>query len=540
MVLVRLCAILLSAFAVAQNGNAPDSQQPPPATPAGQFKLSGSVDNAVTGEPIRRALVQLEGEFERSTLTDSNGHFEFSGLPAAHVNVTARKPGFFGDEELESGANQPSVVTVGADTPSVTVKLTPESIISGKVEASDGEPIEDIPIRVISSRIVDGRKHWEPRANAMTNEDGEFRVSNLPPGVYYVEAGPGASFRVRRARRLNLGEEGYTTAFYPGASDPTSATPIVLSPGQQQEVEFSLKPQPVFRVSGYVKGYAPEMGVELQFIDRIGEQVALPTQFDPQTGRFNTKIPAGDYTLRAHAQDSRQGSSAEVPLSVNSDLAGVLVVLGPSVSIPVVVRRESAGDSEARESRRNTEPVAVHLLSSESPLTALDFWSAPDPQNGSALAMRNVEPGKYSVEVTTSGSWYVQSITCGSTDLLHDPLVVPSGAQLPPIEILLRNDGAELTGSVQQDGNPEQGIALLVPDRGSAAQAKIASSGQAGSFRFDHLAPGDYRLLAFDRVSNLEYRDTEVLNAYLSRAAHVTLQANGQANASVELIKVEK
>ena len=43
--------------------------------------------NAVSGEPIRRALVQLEGEYQRSALTDSNGHFEFTGLPNTHVNV---------------------------------------------------------------------------------------------------------------------------------------------------------------------------------------------------------------------------------------------------------------------------------------------------------------------------------------------------------------------------------------------------------------------------------------------------------------------
>jgi hypothetical protein len=80
--------------------------------------------NAVTGEPIRRALVQLEGESERSTLTDANGQFEFAGLPAMQANVTARKPGFFGEEELEGGGQLKSIL-VGGDTPSVPVKLTP-------------------------------------------------------------------------------------------------------------------------------------------------------------------------------------------------------------------------------------------------------------------------------------------------------------------------------------------------------------------------------------------------------------------------------
>lgn len=540
--LAILCiSLALPSILQAQVDEAP--APPPAAAPAsGQFKLSGSVVNAVTGEPIRRALVQMEGEFERSTLSDSNGHFEFTGLAASQSNVTARKPGFFAEEELELGSVQATAILIGPETPSVTVKLTPESVISGRVEAPDGEPIEDIPIRVISSHIVDGRKRWEPRANGMTNEDGEFRVANLPPGVYYVEAGPGASFRVRRARRLQVGEEGYTTAFYPGASDPSAASPIILAPGQQQEVQFALKPQPVYKVSGFVRGYLPNMGVDLQVVDKIGEQLTVPTQFDAQSGRFDTKVPAGDYTLRIRAQDAKQSAAADLPVSVTGDLTGLQAVLGPAIAIPVVIRKESAapdtGNSTA--SRLRGEAVAVHLSSSDSPFSSLDFWSAPDPQKDHALSLHNVEPGKYSVEVIASGDWYVQSATCGSVDLLRDELVVPAGSQLPPIEIILRNDGATLAGSVQVDGAAEKGVALLVPEHASPAQAKVANAGQGGEFRFERLAPGDYRLLAFDRVNNLEYRDPEVLNAYLSRGVHVSLQANGQSSTNIELIKVEK
>lgn len=528
------------AASLSQTLEAPGGLQASPPT-TGSNNLGGSVVNAVSGQPIPRALVQLEGTHEASILTDSNGHFEFNNLPAFQANITARKPGFFSNEELDSGATQATQISVGPDTPSVTVKLTPESVIYGTVEAPNGEPIEDIPIRVISSRIVDGRKRWEPRANAMTNEDGEFRVANLPPGTYYVEAGPGASFRVRRARRLQLGEEGYTTAFYPGAADPSTASPITLGPGQQQEVQFSLKPQPVFKISGVVKGYAQSMGVDVQFVDKIGEQLAALTQFDPLTGKFDAKIPAGDYRLRVRAQDARQMAAADLPLGVNSDMTGLQVLLGPGTSIPVVVRKESSGAQSSNQPLpRAGEPTTVHLTSADSPLSALDFWSAPDPQGNHPLSVRNVEPGKYFVEVVPSGSWYVQSITCGGLDLLREPLVVTTGGQTPPIEIVLRDDGATLAGALQTDGNPEHGVALLVPEGASPAQAKIAFAGSSGEFRFSRIAPGDYRLLAFDRINDVEYRDPEVLNAYLSRGVHVTLQANGQSNTSVELIRVEK
>ncbi len=533
-----VCALSLAPCRLHAQSEPQTDVQAAPELPAGQYKLTGSVVNAVSGEPIRRALVELEGDSERSGLSDSNGHFEFSGLPAGQVNVTARKPGFFAQEELQGGAPEVKSILVGADTPAVAVKLTPESIIYGRVEAPDGEPIEEIPIRVISSQIIDGRKRWEPRANSTTNEDGEFRVANLPPGVYYVEAGPGASFRTRRARRVQAGEEGYTTAFYPGAADPTAASAIVLTAGQQQEVHFALKPQPVFKVSGVIRGYVANMGVDLQIVDKLGEQLTVPIRFNQEGGTFESRVPAGDYTIRARAQDAKQSAAADVPISVTENVTGVQVILGPATSIPVNVRREASDADNA--SLRAGQPIAVHLSAGESPLSSLDFWSSPDQQKDHPLAIRNVDPGRYSVEIISNGSWYVQSATSGSTDLLRDELAVGAGSQVPPIEITLRNDGATLTGSVQSDGSPEKGTVVLVPERGSVAQAKVSSAAQAGEFRFDHLAPGDYRVLAFDRVNDLEYRDPEVMNAYLSRGTHVSLQANGQSSATVDLIRVEK
>src|SRR5580698_3775088 len=96
---VGLFVALFASTLLAQSDPQTDVQPAPQAPAAGQYKFTGSVVNAVTGEPIRRALVQLEGGSERSALSDSNGHFEFAGLPAGQVNVTARKPGFFAQEE---------------------------------------------------------------------------------------------------------------------------------------------------------------------------------------------------------------------------------------------------------------------------------------------------------------------------------------------------------------------------------------------------------------------------------------------------------
>jgi len=56
------------------------------------FMVSGTVVNSVTGEGIGRALVRVNGFPQRTSFSDSEGHFEIDGLAAGHVNITVQKP----------------------------------------------------------------------------------------------------------------------------------------------------------------------------------------------------------------------------------------------------------------------------------------------------------------------------------------------------------------------------------------------------------------------------------------------------------------
>src|SRR5215472_15306131 len=66
------------------------------------YTVSGIVVNSVTGDPVRRALVQITNLAggPSSSFTDSEGKFQFTHVPGADVELVARKPGFFNDQEL--------------------------------------------------------------------------------------------------------------------------------------------------------------------------------------------------------------------------------------------------------------------------------------------------------------------------------------------------------------------------------------------------------------------------------------------------------
>src|ERR1019366_2818117 len=70
------------------------------------FTLSGSVVNSVTGESIGHALVRVAGSSQRTVFSDGEGHFQFEGLPAGRVIITAQKPGYFSQQAFRGSASK--------------------------------------------------------------------------------------------------------------------------------------------------------------------------------------------------------------------------------------------------------------------------------------------------------------------------------------------------------------------------------------------------------------------------------------------------
>ena len=76
----NLC-VVASFVAIAMSGLA---QAAPAITPASVYCIAGTVVNAVTGEPVRRATVAVLSETNRemlqSVVTDNEGRFSLEGL----------------------------------------------------------------------------------------------------------------------------------------------------------------------------------------------------------------------------------------------------------------------------------------------------------------------------------------------------------------------------------------------------------------------------------------------------------------------------
>jgi hypothetical protein len=185
----------------------------------------------------------------------------------------------------------------------------------------------------------------------------------------------------------------------------------------------------------------------------------------------------------------------------------------------------------------------------------------PTGRNDEALVIENARPGRYWVRIHSTRG-YAASVRSGSVDLLNEPLVVASGGSPAPIEVTMRDDTAELNGTVEgitplalppaRTADVTAGFTSFSPFGSTPASpahiycVPVADGGGQvadiwvspdGTFTSPPLAPGAYRVLAFDRPqSQLEYRNPEAMQAYDAKGPVVRIAAGQKENVRLQLI----
>ena len=535
----RFGILALAVYLLAMSGFAQETGAQPASTPDGtadsktdgnSYSLSGTVINSVTGEPIRRAVVQLSGQSGSMTLTDAGGNFVLEGLAEGNVFLTAIKPGFYDDESSHTTS-----VRVGKYAPAVVLKLTPWAVISGRVTTKDQQPLEGFHVRLLAKQNVQGRLVWVDLLNqAGTNEDGEFRIAGLRAGTYYVAVNQSGETISGQRGVPNPREQIFPRLIYPAVSDLSSATPIEVAPGQEAEANFTLSAEPVYQVSGSLTG-SSNVASGLFFARKAGDDADFEVTANFEGGKFQVKLPAGAYSVSGTTGDGVELTTPEATVVIRSDESDLQVPLHAASSIPVQLEKEQGAiGSERKVPLQGVLPgMLLQLVPLSQSRRGSYFWRA---QPG---GIPNVAAGTYTLEITTTGESWVKSAVSGGVDLLSDDLTVVEGQQHEPIEVTLRDGAGMVTGTVTPAGDPGRVLVLLVQPHGRKNIIHAVRTMQA-NFAIPGLPPGDYSILALDGGDCLEYSDPEILNPYLSDAEHVSVRPHATVTVNLGLTSVKR
>lgn len=319
---------------------------------AGTASISGIVVVAGSGQPARRARVTISGaelRGSRSEITDEQGRFAFTALPAGRYTLNASKPGHV---TVSYGQRQP-----GAGRPGTAIQLSDDQefearlqiprggVITGTILDEHTEATPGTMVRVMRYVVRGGQRILQQAGGGSTDDRGIYRVYGLQPGDYIVCATPrnqpnrrgSAEFlrvqvesmrreaemagreNAQRAQVLmervaalqaqvqpeDEPQSGYAPVCYPGTTTPTSSGAIALGVGEERAgVDFQLQLVPVGFVEGMVTAPAGASPQNIQ-ISLINTGMDFPGLGNNSTrassdGRFRmSNVAPGQYKLLA-------------------------------------------------------------------------------------------------------------------------------------------------------------------------------------------------------------------------------------------------
>src|SRR6202140_869706 len=286
---------------MAQNAQAPQAT-------AG---IAGTVLDSVTRQPLRAIEIRVRSfgpgpasPQSSSASTDAEGHFALDGLAPGRYGVFAMHEGYVG-QRVSGGGSNGRVLTVGPDqyVSDLVIELIPGANISGRAKNTDGKPMSGVSFEVVKYFSSAGSKELHGvGAPSFANSAGEYHISGVAPGRYYLRAIPPASTSASTAAV----KEALAPIYYPDSADVMNAAPLTVRPGQDLAgMDITLTPVHASTVTGkvLVAGTgATAPGAEVTLIHKDASTFQRETPADSK-GSFELRgVPAGDYVAIARVE----------------------------------------------------------------------------------------------------------------------------------------------------------------------------------------------------------------------------------------------
>ena len=534
-----LCTLFLLTHATTAAAQTQDYPRPSKSM-LGQ--ISGRVSRSDSGEPVPKAQVELYPSdpdtakavgSERIVRTGTDGTFVFPDLPAGTYGVSVSRNGFseFPPQEEEHG-NQFITLRPGEKLEGLALRLHPTGAIAGHVSDEDGEAVQGLEVFALRVKFQrGGRKQISAIVQAVTDDLGNFRLPNLPPGSYYVSAG-GLIQHPMGAVGLKQSPAGgmhYRNTFYPGTSSLDEAQ--VLKVGAESttnDIRFTTPTERNYSITGKVlsgvgRPKLRDAEVSCKSVDAAGYTFGSARETVQMESDYSFKfssLPPGDYTLSVRTVDA----------GVANDLGFASVrVADANVQANIELGRaaEVRGSVEA--------PQGLSLAGKRITLEtfASGFYllhESPDIDAGGRFAVTNIPPGEFIFTVSDARgeeSAYVKKAICNGRDYASREFTLAVGTVLD-CDVTLAGDTGTIHGKVMDGENPARGlVVVLVPE--STQLRKIprytltAHTDVTGQYKIAGAIPGDYLIFAVPPNPDHGFLSLDFPERHTDIAVHVSV-----------------
>ena len=474
----------------------------------------------------------------------SNGQFLFDSVDPGRYVLLAERTGYL---QQWFGARGPGGAglsfVAGADAPvtGLVIALTPQGVIGGKVEDEDGDPLAFASVTVYRMGYQGGQKQLVRAGAGTSAADGSFLVGFLPPGRYYLSAADnraGANGGMPERPGNKAQQTGYLTTYYPNVLDPATAVPIDISAGTTMNgLELRLIRGRLSQVRGRLTGSLP-MPTSVVLTPSV-QGVAQPAPVQADGTFLFQNVSPGEYTIRSNRGGPR--NPGQPPLSLAYARVNVRDQDIDGLDIPLSAGRELAGTIKfENDPMAAVANVRVILQMVGGAYDNFGFQNAVVRPDGT-FGMRGLGPEKYRVSVNgLPQGIYVKSVRFENIDITHDYLDLANSGGV--LDIVLSPKAGAVSGVVRNEkGEPVQNVPVTLwtpgkPANGVYDAPRSANTDGSGAFQFFNLAPGEYRVAAWEDVDPGLVQNPEFRSRFENAAAKVELQESTQATADTKLI----
>lgn len=538
----------------------------------GTARIRGSVVDAATGTPVRRATMRLRMTPATATwtaITDGNGAFEFPGLPAGRFTLTASKGGFITlgpGQKAPRDRARPIQTSEGSTVDLPPIALPRGGVITGRIVDEYGDVVPEITVQAYRAQYMQGIRRLTSVRSAQTNDIGQFRIYGLQPGTYYVaataQAADGSPIQFTEpGTQAVRGGGGLAPTFFPGTVSAEDAQRIEVTAGTEVPgVDFSLLPARLARISGVVvdsRGRPATGHAVLLSPDRPdGARLlgGVPVAETDGAGRFTLEnVAPNEYRLdvraaayfEAMAQGSRAGQTqqadapefASVPLTVTGeDLAGVSVRLtaGHQVTGRIVVEGAEPDPRMLDALRVSVMPgsggASAAMLAAHAPVAADGTFQVRGLMGRRFVRVNGLPRG-----------WALKSVRAGGIDITDEGIEILENVE--GMEIVVTTTPTLVLGVVTDAAGalvPEAAVIIFpeARERRTGPHNRYVTTvrtGADGKFEARALPVGTYFAIAVPDLQDGEWAEPDNLDRLAAHATRFMLSDGGTATIALRV-----
>jgi hypothetical protein len=446
-------------------------------------------------------------------------------VPAGEYQVSLEKTGFVaGARTSQQDSSQRISLAQGQQLDGLLFRVLPTGVIMGKIINAQGDPLGNVHVAAISMAGISG--------GAETNDLGEYRITGLSSGKYFVLAQP--TDEAPPPQNTNEAGRVFAPTFFPGTTNRDQAVSLDLRPGDAAEASFGLILTRTFSVRGQVA------------------TVPGPSRNGQNSGPAAVTLRPGGPLVKGFSGEIRKDGMFEISglvpgkydVSITSPNGGSL---RPVRGTDIVQVRESDVDDLRLAPQSLGEVHGRVRMDDNEPFNWTQLSVSLDSDDGdydSSLSVNVAKDGTFKIKSVPAGNYHV-GMSAGSNNLrdyfvkevnVNGADAADSGFATGPgismVEVVASARGGTIVGTVVDGDNKavSEAQVFCAPDASRQKRSDLYQqvlTDPRGQFSLRGLNPGDYTVFVLNGEPS-DVNDPDFFKAHETEGQSVRLNEGEQ------------